>query len=334
MKKFVFTLVFALCVLASFIPASVDASGEYQSYWLKSLPYGQSVSLVDYKSNRTTNPGYRILTGLAMAGYDITWNTGISTAQQFMRDQQLPVRSQKMTAQAIQSLDMLLLSLEEETMNDAEAAIALFPNTQFTFSPECEHEPMFYYLAQLAHIGDAFPERYRNSLQDMTFSCEINGPRGWGGNNTIIINTAHLMNAAKFQGLFVHEMGHVSSDTVGASANSAAQATAYSDPIAKITEDNKNLALFELSWIGFNTMRTDAIAADFVSGYAQTNVHEDLAESVAAYVTYGANFKYETASNVVLAAKYDFIKNIFFDGQEFDTGSSTTLPDVYDITGE
>jgi hypothetical protein len=168
----------------------------------------------------------------------------------------------------------------------------------------------------------------------MTFACEINGPRGWGGNNTIIINAAHLMNGAKFQALFVHEMGHVSSDTEGASASSKAKNTAYSDPIATITEDNKNLAYFELSWTGFDTLRNDSAPIDFVSGYAQTNVHEDLAESIAAYVTYGNNFQYEASSNDVLAAKYDFIKNIFFDGQSFNTGTFTTLPNVYDITGE
>lgn len=334
MKKFILTLIFTLGAFASFAPASASAAGQYESYWLKSLPYGQSISLADHKLNRTTNPGYKVLTGLAMAGYDITWNTGISTAQEFMRDQKFPVTSQNISAQALQSLDTLLLSLEAQTMSDAETAISLFPYTEFSFSPECEHEPMFYYLSQLAEAGNQFPERYRNSLESITFGCEIDGPRGAAGNGEMHLQSAHLMSANKFKALYTHEMGHIVSDTIGASANSLGEATVYSDAITKITDDNKNLAHFELSWTSFNTMRSDVSPTDFVSGYAQTNVHEDLAESVAAYVTYGENFKYEATFSPVLSAKYDFIKNIFFDGKEFVTGSSTFLPHVHDITGE
>jgi hypothetical protein len=59
--------------------------------------------------------------------------------------------------------------------------------------------------------------------------------------------------------------------------------------------------------------------ADFITMYATKNSWEDFAESFAAYVAYGQDFRAEAAKNAVLKRKYGWLKENVFHGVEYDT---------------
>lgn len=64
---------------------------------------------------------------------------------------------------------------------------------------------------------------------------------------------------------------------------------------------------------------------EFMSLYAQTNYHEDFAESFAAYILMGNIFRERAKADMYLQQKYQFLKNTIFQGTEYDTGAVNSL---------
>jgi len=58
---------------------------------------------------------------------------------------------------------------------------------------------------------------------------------------------------------------------------------------------------------------------DFITNYATKNPWEDFAESFAAYVAYGRDFREKAAQNPALKMKYDWLEANVFHGIEYDT---------------
>ena len=64
-----------------------------------------------------------------------------------------------------------------------------------------------------------------------------------------------------------------------------------------------------------------------------TDPFEDFAESFIFYVLHGADFRFLKKESSVLAAKYDFLKNVLFAGAEFDSAITSSPGErVWDAT--
>jgi len=96
--------------------------------------------------------------------------------------------------------------------------------------------------------------------------------------------------------------------------------------------------LYSVSWEDNSSLKSDLSNPDFISGYAMTSPYEEFAETYAAYVLHGPLFRFYAAHNSTLAKKYEYFKEVVFDGVEFDFASED-LPGIreaksrtYDIT--
>ena len=71
------------------------------------------------------------------------------------------------------------------------------------------------------------------------------------------------------------------------------------------------------------TLKDNMDENDFIDNYAMSKARdgfvEDFAESFAAYVVSGNDFRQKASSNEVLKMKYDWLKNNVFNGIEYDT---------------
>jgi hypothetical protein len=64
--------------------------------------------------------------------------------------------------------------------------------------------------------------------------------------------------------------------------------------------------------------------AGFISEYAKTNAAEDFAEHFTAYILKGEKFRNLAVNDQVLGRKYNFFKNMLFDGKEYPVFSVGT----------
>lgn len=143
-------------------------------------------------------------------------------------------------------------------------------------------------------------------------------PRGTYSDATITV--AAIDDASEMVKVLTHEIGHrVDVGTLAADKDGA-----------DLSDD-----FYGLSWKDVSVKRRGAKAADFVSGYAQTNRYEDFAESFTFYVFHNRDFAARARKDAVLRAKYDFFRTkVFPDGDYVDTAfEQKALPAyVWDAT--
>ena len=133
------------------------------------------------------------------------------------------------------------------------------------------------------------------------------------------VSVAAIDDASEMAKVLVHEIGH-----------RIDVATFAAGPKGDLSD-----AFYGISWEGDAVKRKGASAADFVSGYAQTNKYEDFAESFTAYVFHNRDFARKAQKSKPLAAKYEFLRaNVFPDGDFQGTAfQKDPLPDyVWDMT--
>src|SRR5581483_453011 len=68
------------------------------------------------------------------------------------------------------------------------------------------------------------------------------------------------------------------------------------------------LSFFTIDWTTPNVMKAGATKADFVSGYAQSNIFEDFAETFAMYVLHRSAFEERAKTNAAIAAKLQWME--------------------------
>ncbi len=160
----------------------------------------------------------------------------------------------------------------------------------------------------------ALPSKCRDSLASFYVTYDKKAAnRGLGGESVIIVSGT--VSDQEFMALVVHECGHVV-DIGGLRGTLSGDRTSFYDGNTPIYGDDLSLAFYQISWITPTINQPGSTDADFVSGYAMTDPFEDFAETFAYYALQPKEFKRIAAKNPVLKAKYDFMVNVVFAGDQ------------------
>lgn len=160
----------------------------------------------------------------------------------------------------------------------------------------------------------ALPSFCRDHLRNFYVNYEKNPKnRGLGGESTIIV-TGNVPDS-EFMALVIHECGHIT-DLGGIRGSDSRQKTLFADGSTPIYGDDPSVAFYSISWLSNTMMQPNPKDSDFVSGYAKSDPFEDFSESFAFYALQKKEFKRLAAKNAVLKAKYDFMDQIVFGGNE------------------
>ncbi len=152
-------------------------------------------------------------------------------------------------------------------------------------------------------IADAVLRRLPAGCRDnlKNFYVLYNNPkqRGLGGKSTIILDGTPK--DTEFAALLVHECGHVIHANM--QGNSKSGLSLFKDGKDTFAKDSPVVSFFAISWMQSNIMKKDLTKEDFVSGYAQSDVFEDFAETFATYVLQRPSMVERAKTNSVIAAK-------------------------------
>lgn len=178
----------------------------------------------------------------------------------------------------------------------------------------------------------ALPEKHVEQLEELYFYYSPGAHRGYGGTNKILLRCMD-MSDEEFVAVLVHEMGHVV-DTGLFEGKPSAGESGFVDGEVPIYKDDESLEYYEISWSDENDMRGDSERLDFVSGYGMSNPYEDFAEAYAMYVLNGEGFREFAESDNEIKAKYLFMREVVFNGVEYDLGEMAVNSDLrgYDVT--
>lgn len=158
----------------------------------------------------------------------------------------------------------------------------------------------------------ALPSFCRENLKNFYVNYEPNPKnRGLGGASTIII--AGRVPIAEFIALLIHECGHVI-DLGGLRGTPASGKSTFVDGQTPMYNDDPSVAFYSISWTSAKARKSSAREADFVSGYAVSDVYEDFSETLAFFVLQNAEFRRLAETNAALRAKYDFMERVVFRG--------------------
>lgn len=178
------------------------------------------------------------------------------------------------------------------------------------------------------------PAAQTDLLTNLTLSFDPDILRGQAAGHTMILRCVDT-DAEELTAVIVHEMGHIV-DTSYLNGSSLGEKTSFDDRGNAVYDNDPSVLLYGVSWEDNGSFTSTS--SGFVSGYAQTNPFEDFAETYAAYVLHGPLFRLYAAHNADLKQKYEFMRDIVFEGVEFDFASEA-LPKitevnqrVYDIT--
>jgi len=227
------------------------------------------------------------------------------------------------------------LSEEEAAAKLPDLGISLHPGTDFeSDDPKPTTTSLNHCKSLVYKTLQSLPSGHSKNLKSLTLYFSDTGRRGLGGGSTIILRCQNVTDE-ELIGVLVHEMGHVV-DTGSLQGSSDSGISNYVDGQNPVYNDDPSAEFYSYTFKNENTQNDNATETDFVSGYAQTDVFEDFAESYAYYVLHGNEFRELAYSNAVLASKYDFLKNKVFNGKEYFTGDDTKEVDLlarnYDVT--
>jgi hypothetical protein len=162
----------------------------------------------------------------------------------------------------------------------------------------------------------ALPNELTASLDDLTLFFSNRNPRGLSNSHVLELRCAGLSDS-EIVSVLVHELGHVTD--LGAFTGNSPNPSGFRDGHIVIRADDASAKFYALSWTDEKTKKFSANRLDFVSGYASTDPFEDFAESFDFYILHGTDFRMLAGESKVLQAKYDFLKNQVFAGQEFNS---------------
>lgn len=214
---------------------------------------------------------------------------------------------------------------EEITSSDVRVSVRNFTSSQRELNNARK--------IQLQNILAKLPARHTESLEKVILDYDRSVNRGLGGGNMIILR-AIALSQAEFAAVFVHEIGHVVDLGYLKETNENTLST-FEDFGRPVYLTDPSLDFYRISWLDDKTRKSAANNLDFVSGYAMTDPFEDFAESYVYYVLHGNDFKVMAQSSPALMAKYLFMRDHVFDGQEFgmDDGKLDNVNRrVWDIT--
>lgn len=123
--------------------------------------------------------------------------------------------------------------------------------------------------------------------------------RGLGGKTTIILDGS--VSDSEFVALLVHECGHVIHGNL--LGTTKATPSTFKDGGDIFWNDSPMVAFWKVSWTNATTKNANAKDADFVSGYAKSDVFEEFSETFTAYVLQRDMLQERAKTNAAIAAK-------------------------------
>ena len=150
-------------------------------------------------------------------------------------------------------------------------------------------------------ILSLLPASCQRQIQNFYVRYEKPERRGLAGKNTIILDGT--LSDEEFRAVLIHEaMGHLFD--LGCLQGSAASGKSpFLDGSDPVFNDDPSAAFYRISWNDARTKRTASQPEDFVSGYAQNDPFEDMAETVIYFVLQHDTFVERARSDRALAAK-------------------------------
>lgn len=155
------------------------------------------------------------------------------------------------------------------------------------------------------------PVQCQATLKNFYVRYDNPSQRGLAGKSTMILSGN--VPDDEFRALFAHEFGHMM-DLGCLEGTSQSGPSAFKDGSETIYLDDASVRFYEISWSDAKTKKPGSASQDFVSGYAQWDAFEDLAETVAAYVLHKDALKQLAEKNAAIAAKVQWIETELFPG--------------------
>lgn len=162
------------------------------------------------------------------------------------------------------------------------------------------------------------PGSHAETVEKIILDYNKDAGRGLGGNNMIILRGTG-MSMEEFVSVLVHEAGH-NVDYGYLVEENKVEVSAFKDGKKILYETDPSVDFFGISWKNEAELKRTATNMDFVSGYAMSDPFEDFAETYVYYVLHNKDFKALTSTSSEIYEKYEFMKNVVFNGVEFNTG--------------
>lgn len=174
----------------------------------------------------------------------------------------------------------------------------------------------------VARAFQVLPEDHVEAVRNLTLSFDSTMRRGLAGGNTLILRCVD-MDVQETTAVLIHEMGHVV-DTGLLGRSLYGEKTTFVDRGKTVYSSDPSVTLYGVNWED-NSSFTGR-KRDFISGYAMENPYEEFAETYAMYVLHGPLFRFYAAHNRALTEKYEFMRDVVFEGVEFDFASEALPP--------
>jgi hypothetical protein len=153
------------------------------------------------------------------------------------------------------------------------------------------------------------PPPCRNNIDQLVVRYDPKAERGLSSASTILLRGG--MSMPETIAVMIHECGHII-DLGGLQGTRAAEESVFPDgPVATFADD-PSVAFYTISWETTRRRRSSARSEDFVSGYAQDDPFEDLAESVTYYALHKKAFEERAKTNGAIAKKLAWVKTYVF----------------------
>lgn len=175
---------------------------------------------------------------------------------------------------------------------------------------------------EILKVIQKLPYEHTETLKHIVLDYDPKAHRGLGGKSLIILRAVD-MTKEEFNGVLIHEIGH-NADLGYLSETDKKMTSEFKDGNKIIYQGDPSLDFYRISWNNDEERKKSASNLDFVSGYALNDPFEDFAESYVYYVLHNKKFKSLTQTSPALLAKYQFMRDIVFEGKEYDTGEYIT----------
>ncbi len=172
------------------------------------------------------------------------------------------------------------------------------------------------------------PKEHVDAIHNLTLSDDSTMRRGLAGGNTMILRCVNT-NEKELVAVLAHELGHIV-DTGLLQAPTTDYRTSFVERGKIVYSSDPSVPMYSVSWEDSRSFTDDARARDFISGYAMSNPYEEFAETYAMYVLHGPLFRFYAAHNRTLAEKYEYMKEVVFEGVEFNFAPEA-LPKIREV---
>lgn len=162
------------------------------------------------------------------------------------------------------------------------------------------------------------PQACVNRIENFYVRYDKPDRRGLAGKSTIIVDGT--LPDDEFRAVLIHEaFGHVF-DLGCLTGTAQSGPSTFRDGSDPIFNDDPSIAFYLISWLDSTKKKPDVRPEDFVSGYAESDPFEDLAESAIYYVLQRHTFAERARNNSALLAKYKWLQ-AFLPVTPLDTGT-------------